>query len=189
MSSDPLETDWGNDSNVNVSRRRVLAGVGGLAIGGVGLSVGMSGAGAAVSLNSWDVQDQTFEAESVTPVVNATVAYDYDAAGVSTLWMALTVSGDVVDETGKMVSSDSGSGEESLSGGVLESSAFTQSDFEVGAGGTTTVDVPVGAAFEVRDSAGNVLASDSVEQTAVVKVVHPEDGVATVGGSAVIEQG
>lgn len=187
MHADPLETDWRDESHRSLTKRKFLTSTGAVLVGGTGLAIGMvERSSAAVSLDTWDVQDATFQAESVTPQVSATVAYEYDAAGVSEVWLALTVDGDVVDETGAMVATDAGTGEKSLSGGVLDSPAFEQADFEVSPGGTNSVSVPIGAQFEVRASDGAVVASDTAEQTATVELVHPEDGVATVGGNVTI---
>lgn len=165
-----------------------LAAIGTVVGGGTALSAGGStGARAAVSVERFAVADATFEAAEVTPVVDARIGYSYRADTVAELWFGLTVGGDVVAEQSLRTSSTELENTTDVSGRVLDSSAYEQADFAVEPGTEKTVDVTVGIRFEVRASGGEVLASDTGQDTATVRLVSPTDGTyATIGGSATI---
>lgn len=188
MNDDDLRSRVGSIDTDSVTRRRALAAVGSVAIGGTALSVaGSQPARAAVSVEQFSVADATFEAAEVTPVVDARIGYAYRADTVSTLWFGLTVGGEVVGETTLRTSSTELENTTDLSGRVLDSSAYEQADFAVDPGAETTVDVTVGVRFEVRDSSGAVLASDRGQDTSTVQVVSPKgETYATIGGEATI---
>lgn len=179
------------DSRSIVTRRRALATLGTLA----GSSVVAAGAltrsqraGASVSVEDFDVSDATFEAQSVTPIVDATIAYDYSVEQASEIYVALQAGGEQIASESLRTSSAELSNTTELTGNVLDSPSYGQSDFAVASGETTTVNVDVGVLFEVRYD-GSVVASDTATDTASVEVVSPESGeYATVGGSASIRR-
>lgn len=185
------DTNDSSDSST-VTRRRVLAT--GASIIGAG-SVGVYGvtrtenARASVDVESFQVSDVTFEAQSVTPVLDATIAYDYSVKNASEIFIGLEAGGEqIASETLRTDSSELQNTTE-LSGNVLDSPAFDQSDFAVASGEETTVSVDVSVVFEVRYDS-NVVASDSASDTASVEVLSPESGAyATVGGSASFRDG
>lgn len=171
------------------SRRRVLTAVGVVAGGGAALAVAPEDARADVAVEEFAVSDATFEAESVTPIVDAEVAYAYRADAVSEIALELRVGETVVDETTLRTSSAELESSESLSGNVLDADAYSQSDFAPDAGGETTVTVAVGVRFAVLDADGDELASDRASDEATVEVISPRDKqYATIGGSATIER-
>lgn len=188
MDDDRLRSRVGRIDTDSVTRRHALAAVGSVAVGGTALSVaGSQSARAAVSVEQFSVADATFEAADVTPLVDARIGYSYRADMVSDLYFGLTVGDDVVAEETLRTSSTELENTTDLSGRVLDSAAFAQSDFAVEPGAETAVDVTVGVRFEVRDSSGAVLASDRGQDTSTVTVVSPKDATyATIGGEATI---
>jgi hypothetical protein len=173
-----------------VTRRRAVAGLGGLATAGVGvLAIAPDPARAQVSVDTFDVTGGEFTAASITPVADVTIGYDYDVGqeAISELRFALTINDTEVATESLTTQATQLSGETELSARVTESEAWSASDFEVAVGESVSHDVTVGVAFEVRDS-GGVLVSDTAEDTATVTVSHPQANTwtATVGGSGVI---
>ena len=188
MERDTVDSDWSIVTK-HASRRRALAAVGTVVGGGTALAlVGSDAARAEVSVESFEVDDATFEAREVTPVIDAEIGYAYRADHVAELWIALLVGEEVVAEETLRTGSDELENTTDLSGRVLDSPDHTGTDFEVDAGETTSVTVDAGVRFEVRDSDGEVLASDEATDSATVDVVSPEDGTyATIGGTATID--
>jgi len=177
-----------------VSRRQALAGVGTLAAGGVGLAATLpDGARASVTVAEFFVADAEFEAETVDPVVDATVEYDYDAANspVDALAFALVIDGTVVASDDLQTSRSTLSGETDLSGRVVDSDAWSASDFEPAVGESVSQTLSVTVTFDVVESDGSSIVSDEAGDSGAVVVSHPQDSayVATVGGDAVIIDG
>ena len=103
---------------------------------------------------------------------------------------ALAAMGTIVAEETLRTGNDELENTTTLSGRVLDSPAHTGTDFEVDAGEAVSVTVDAGVRFDVRDSAGEVLASDDAADSATVEVVSPDDEThATIGGVATIEDG
>jgi hypothetical protein len=183
--SDPIRSRIASE----YSRRRVLTAVGVVAGGGATLAVAPEDARADVAVEDFSVSDATFEAESVTPIVDAQIAYAYRADAVSELSIDLTVGETVVDSESLRTSRAELDETTQLSGEILAADAYSQSDFEPDAGGETTVTVEVGVRFRVLDADGNELAADSARDDATVEVVSPVGEThATIGGSATIER-
>jgi len=183
--SDPIRSRIAN----NYSRRRVLTAVGVVAGGGAALAVAPEDARADVAVEEFAVSDATFEAESVTPVVDADIAYAYRADSVSELAFELLVGESVVAEDALRTASTELDETTQLSGEVLDADAYSQSDFASDAGAETTVTVDVGVRFRVLDADGDELAADSARDDATVEVVSPVGEThATIGGSATIKR-
>lgn len=175
-----------------LSRRQALAGGATLlTAGGTLVWVGQP-ASAAVSVEEWTVADATFEAEAVTPVVDATVQWSYDVGerAVAELFVGLSVDGETIASETLDTKRTVLDGDSALSGDVTDSSAWDQSDFEVGVGEAVTRTLTIGVTFEVRDESG-VIVADSDEDSAEVEVSHPQETklLAEVGGSATITDG
>jgi len=173
-----------------ISRRGAILASATVVGGGTAIAVGAAQSGrAAVSVEQLSVDDATFEAASVDPIVAATVgwAFRYDAP--TAVRVELQVSDDVVaSETLRTGRSELENTTE-LTGRVVDSDAFGASDFSVARGDSTTVDVPVTVRFAVIDGE-EVVAEDTASQTAAVVVEHPDDEqYATVGGVAQITDG
>ena len=188
MERDTADSEWSIVTK-HARRRRALAARGTVGGGGTTLAlVGSDGARAEVSVESFDVDDATFEAREVTPVIDAEIGYAYRADHVAELWIALLVGETIVAEETLRTGNDELENSTTLSGRVLDSPAHTGTDFEVDAGETVSVTVDAGVRFEVRDSAGEVLASDDATDSSTVEVVSPDDEThATIGGVATID--
>ena len=185
MERDSADSDWSIVTK-HASRRRALAAMGTVVGGGTTLAlVGIDGARAEVSVESFEVEDATFEASDVTPVIDATIGYEYRADHVAELWIALLVGEEVVAEETLRTGSDELENTTDLSGRVLDSPQYSADDFDVDDGETTSVTVDAGVRFEVRDADGDVVASDESRDESTVEVVSPADGThATIGGVA-----
>ena len=183
MERDTANSDWSIVTK-HASRRRALAAMGTVVGGGTTLApVGSDGARAEVSVESFDVDDATFEAREVTPVIDAEIGYAYRADHVAELWIALLVGEEVVAEETLRTGNDELENTTTLSGRVLDSPAYAAADFAVDGGEETSVTVEAGVRFEVRDADGDVLAGDEATDEATVEVVSPESGsYATIGG-------
>ena len=189
MDRDTADSDWSIDTN-SVSRRHAIAAVGTVVGGGTLLATGSDSARAEVSVESFDVADATFEADDVTPVIDAEIGYAYRADHVAELWIALVVGETVVAEETLQTGADELENTTDLSGRVTDADRYSTGDFAVDAGEETTVSVDAGVRFEVRDANGDVLASDEQFDESEVQVVSPNgDQFATVGGTATIEDG
>jgi len=179
-----------------VSRRQALLGLGTLAVSGSGLAVvgTQQASGAAnVSVDSFTVSDATFEAESVAPVVELSLAYDYDVgvSGVSGLVFELAVGDSVVASDELTTDRTALSNTTDLSGRVTDADAWGSADFAPAVGKSVSRDVSVTVRFVVLDSTGDVIVSDTATDSATVTVTHPQDSrlVAEVGGDGVIVDG
>jgi len=176
-----------------VSRRQALVGIGTLAAGGVGLSaVAVETAGASVSVDSFAVSDAEFTAESVTPVLDVTLVFDYDVGNqpVSSLRFAVSVGDSQIAEKTLNTGMATYEGTETLSGVITDSDAWSASDFSPPVADSVSRQVSVSVLFAVRDSDGAAIASDTASDTATVSVSHPQETeyVASVGGSGAIQR-
>jgi hypothetical protein len=177
-----------------VSRRQALLGIGTLASGGGSLAVALSEPGAAqVSVDSFSVSDSDMTTEQADPVVDVSLGYSYDVGNnpVADLRFELLVDGDVVASDELTTDKTTFDGTTELSGRVLDASAWDQSDFAPEVASSVQRDVTVGVRFAVLDSDGSVIAEDSKQDTATVRVSHPQEVrlVATVGGQGEIANG
>lgn len=173
-----------------ITRRKAILGSATLVGGGVAVAALPNDARASVAVDSLTVEDATFEAESVVPVVQADIGYEFAHPQVARLWIGLEVKGDVIASEQLMTGTTELRNSTTLSGRVTDSAAFSDADFTVARGESVTVDVPVTVSFEVRDSDGNALVSDSKSNTVSVEVVHPDDAeFAIVGGSVSVVDG
>ena len=188
MERDSADSDWSIVTK-HASRRRALAAMGTVVGGGTTLAlVGSDGARAEVSVKSFDVDDATFEAREVTPVIDATIGYAYRADHVAELWIGLLVGETIVAEETLRTASEELENSTDLSGRVTDSPAYAAADFAVGRGEETSVTVEAGVRFEVRDADGDVLADDEATDEATVEVVSSDDEThATIGGTATID--
>ena len=179
-----------------VSRRQALLGIGAVAASGSGLAVvgTQQASGAAnVSVDSFSVSDAEFEAESAAPVVELSVAYNYDVgnSGVSGLLFELVVGDSVVASDELTTDRTALSNTTDLSGRVTDSDGWDSADFAPAVGESVSRDVSVAVRFAVLDSTGDAIVEDSATDSATVTVTHPRDSrlVAEVGGDGVIVDG
>ena len=174
--------DWSvSNLNSGLSRRRVLLGTASVAVGATALQlVAGQNARANVSVEQVSIDDATFEAEAVDPVVDVTVAYAYAADSVSELHIELLVDGDAVASESLRTGSEELENDTDLSGRVVDADAWSAADFEVESGESITREIDVTVEFSVVD-VDRVVASDSATDTAEIVVEHPNDDHATVG--------
>lgn len=172
-----------------VSRRQALIGVGSLAAGATTYSViGSDGARAEVTLGALDAQDGELTSEAADPVVDATIIYSYDvgSAPIQSLWIGLTIGGDVVAERELSTTTSVLENDVELSGHVVDSGAWDSSDFEPPVADSVSHEITVGVVFEAREGDGSVIVDAKTTDTAELVVSHPQESefVAEVGGTA-----
>ena len=174
--------DWSvSNLNSGLSRRRVLLGTASVAVGATALQlVAGQNARANVSVEDVSIDDATFEAEAVDPVLDVTVAYAYAADSVSELHIELLVDGDAVASESLRTGSEELENDTDLSGRVVDADKWSASDFEVESGESITREIDVAVEFSVVD-VDRVVAADSASDTAEILVEHPNDDHATVG--------
>lgn len=166
------------DSLASLDRRSVLAAAGSAAAGGgVLLSVGAEPAAADVTMGEPDITGGSFTAETLDPIADVRVKYDYDvgSADVAALRTELLAGGDVIATERLTTDTTALENDTTLSGRVTDAEAYAAADFAPAVGESVTVDVEVGVTFAVLDSADAVLASDSVSDTVPVTVAHPQE--------------
>jgi hypothetical protein len=174
-----------------VSRRQALAGIGTVAagMGGVAL-IGTQPARARVSVESFAVDDAEFTAESVAPVVDVDISYDYDAgtSAVDELLFELTVGETVVASDSLVTDMTTHEGTLELRGDVTDSDAWSADDFAPAVASKVERDLSVTVRFAVLASDDSVIVEDSKTDTATVVVSHPQQSeyIASVGGSGSI---
>lgn len=175
-----------------MSRRHVLAGATALVTtGGALVVVGEPAkASASVSVDSLTVSDATFERESVRPILDVTAAFEFDVGDepVNALEFGLLVDGTEIASDELVTDAVAADGDTTLSGSVLESEQWSESNFTVGYGENVTNDLQITLEFRVVASDGAILAEDSAGDTASVNLSHPRESalIASVGGSGSI---
>jgi len=168
------------DSPVSLTKRQLLGGLAATAAGGGGLLTLASddaSAAASVELGTVQVSDAAFETESVTPVVESQVTYDYAVgdAAVGDLVVELLVGDTVVADETLVTDTTSLRNDETLVGRVTDADRWSASDFTVAVGESVTRSVTVGVRFAVRDPDGSVLEAASAETVVDISVTHPRD--------------
>jgi hypothetical protein len=179
------------DSAVShLSRRQALAAGAALVTAGGSLVVVGEPASAQVSVEGLSVPDKSFTRESVEPVVDVTVSYNYDAGNrpVEQLRFGLTVGGTEVATEDLVTDRTTLSGETQLSGRVTDAEAWSATDFAPAVAEEAQHTLALGLSFAVVDTDGNTVVSDSASTEATVTVAHPQDSeyIAEVGGSGTI---
>jgi hypothetical protein len=181
------ETEWSP-----VSRRQAILGIGSLAAGSTTLAIVATDESYAadVSMQSLSVADASFTAETITPklVVDIGFSYDVGTAPIDSIEFTLSVDGTEVDRANLSTSSSVYEGTEQLSGLLTDSDAWAAADFEPAVGETVEQTVTATVSFDVLDSGGSAIVSDTATDDAVVSVAHPQETTytATVGGSGEI---
>lgn len=168
--------------------------MGSLAVGGTSVVlIGSEDASAQVSVDSFSVADASFQAEAIDPVVDVTVAYDYDVGNSSVRELLLTLVVDGTDVAQSSLTTDRTTleGEETLRGRVADSEQWSAEEFAPEVASSVERDVSVTVRFAVVGTDGETLVSDEATDTAVVSVSHPQESeyVASVGGSGEIIDG
>jgi len=175
----------------HISRRRVLAAAGTVGAGSLTLMT-MPKTTAAVSVDELEIPDREFSAESVTPEIALTLAYDYDVGTtpVSDLGFTLAVDGTIVAEDILSTERSVFSGTTDLSGLVTDSEAWAASDFAPEVTESVSRELSIAVTFDVLDRDQEAIATATASETATVSVSHPTERVlvASVGGDGEIRR-
>ena len=164
-----------------LTRRRVLTGSATVVGGGTALLLaGGQTARAEGSVEDVDIADAAFEAEAVDPIVDVDVAYAFRYDAPTEIHIELQIGGETVADELLRTASTELENTTDLSGRVVDSPAWSLSDFEAPSGETITRTVEVGVRFSVIDG-DSVVAGDTATDTAEIVVEYPTDGVASVG--------
>jgi len=191
MNDDNAKSDWiVSNLNSGLTRRRVLAGSATVVGGGTALALGATGTGrASVSVDDVSVSDATFEAESVDPIADVTVAFAYAYDAPTEVAIELLVGETTVASEQLRTSQAEYEGRTELSGRVLDADKWSASDFAVERGEIIEREVTVGVRFTVIDG-GTVVAEDSAEDISTVVVESPlGESYARVGLTGEITNG
>lgn len=186
--TDSSEDDWSIELS-NLSRRRVIATTAGASLGLAGLAVGATGdASADVSVDDVTVSDASFDAESVDPVIEATIPFEYSVDTISEVLIELQVGDSVVADEILNTTTTDADAETTLSGRVVDSDSWSASDFAVSEGQSISREISVGVRLAVLDG-DELLVEATGSDTATVAVEHPQQGTANVGLQATIVDG
>jgi len=173
-----------------MSRRRALAGVATLVTAGGSVVVVGEPAQASVSVDELTISDAQFERESVKPVLDVSVHFDYDVGDepVNALEFSLLVDGTEIASDELITDTVALDGDTTLSGNLLESEQWSQSDFRVGIGESIEREIQVTLEFRVVTSEGTVIVGDSAKDSVTVGLSHPQQSalMASVGGKGSI---
>lgn len=180
--------DPDNDTSDQLSRRAAVGAIA-AAVGGGTVLVATTGdvEAAEVSVDELRVDDATFEAEQVDPVAEATVAYEYRYQGANQIRLWLGVDDSELASVDLSTSTDTAEGTETLTGRVVDASAYSLGAFATEQGETISRDVAFTVGIDVLEN-GTVTVSDETSQTATIEVTNPDDGepYARIGGEIVI---
>jgi hypothetical protein len=172
------------------TRRKALAGGATiLATGGTIIALG-GDARAKVALDALEIPDATLTGETVSPVANVDVRYEYDIGeqAMGALRFALTVGGDVIASSELVTDKTTYEGTTDLAGPVTDSTAWTSDDFSPAVASSVTRTLSVGLSLTVVDPNDAELASATASEEVSVVIEHPRDSKVTarVGGQGVI---
>lgn len=177
----------------NLTRRKAIAGTGALLTAGGTLVWVADDASASVTIGEFSVSDASFTKETIDPVLTVTIGYDYDVgtAPVQDLAFGLSVDGTEIASDKLSTSVSTHTGELELSGSILDSDAWSASDFEPAVASTVEQTVNATIDFAVLESDGSEIAGDSATDSAVVSISHPQETeyVASIGGVGSITDG
>jgi len=173
-----------------LSRRQAIAGGATLLTAGGTLVWVGGGASAQVSVESLDIADASFEAESIDPVVDIEASYRYDIGTqpIKRVELALSVGDTEVVTESLLTSRTTADGTESLQGRVADSDAWALADFAVAVGESVEHTLSVTLTMTVVDRSGETIISDKATDEVVVSVAHPQANkwTAGIGGSGVV---
>lgn len=185
--------DTNPDTNRTLTRRRVVALLAGASATALGAAAVATDDAHAQVESDFSIPDAAYEAADAapTPIVeaDATVAYQVPAlaAVVVQLVAGRETADHVLAEERIETTVTEASTDVELSGALTDADAFASADFAPDAESTTTVDATVGVTVEVRDSAGDVVVSDTATDTLAIEVTNTADAVeVSVTGSGTI---
>lgn len=179
--------------HARLTRRKALAGLGGLFAGGATYAVVGVGPVAGVAANGLSISDGTYsgtDAETLySPVIALDATWSYSGADAAAQVMLALLFDGGIGTTKTLPTDGTEDGETTpLSAPVVASRQYDSAQFQPANGEAVTVDVPTELRLEVRDSAGETIVKDAASQT--VPITVEDTGVAqtaSVGGSGSVE--
>ena len=176
--------------DVTISRRQSLL-LGGSILLGSGSLYALTHipTASALSVDSFDVTNNSFESETISPKVVVDLAYSFQTSEVpEEVRLKLQVGNETVEQT--YLNPDQNQVDDTirLSGLVTDSSAWASSDFTVEPGETVTRELNVTILLDVVVN-GEVVTSDTKTDTATIELSHPDQITVTssIGGTGEIQ--
>jgi hypothetical protein len=178
-------------ASLPISRRRVLAGVGALATGGVTYATVGATPAAAVETTGFMAEDATASVPADTnpePELTATGPWSFDrTTDADEIMVALLVDEQLIADTEQSVSAPADSGDYELTGTVTDARAYDPADFSPPQGGTREVDMTVEVRLEVRDARGQSLVTADASDDLTLTIDDAGITVkANIGGNATV---
>jgi len=177
------------DVSTQITRRRALAGVGGLLAGGGAIMTVASAPAAAVETSGFHAEDASASVPYDTnpePELTASGPWQYERCdGADEVMTAVLIDGDLLASTEQDTTGPADTGDYELTGTLTEIRAFEADAFSPPKDGTREVDVAVEVRLEVRDARGQTLANASASDSLTLAI--DDSGVrvkADIGGSA-----
>mgnify|MGYP000662719281 FL=1 len=187
------DSDSGRQRDVStaITRRRALAGAGGLLVGGGAVAAVGSHPAAAVETTGFHAEDASASVPYDTnpePELTASGPWQYERCdGADEVMTAVLVEGDLLASTEQDTTAPDNTGDYELTGVLTEVSAFEVDAFSPPKDGTREVEVPIEVRLEVRDPRGQTLADASASDSLTLTI--DDSGVrvkADIGGSAAV---
>lgn len=185
------DSQQSRDVSTPITRRRALAGVGGLLVGGGAIATLGSAPAAAVETTGFHAEDANASVPYDTnpePELTASGPWQYERCdGADEVMTAVLVEGDLLASAEQDTTGPADTGDYELTGVLTEVSAFEIDAFSPPKGGTREVEVPVEVRLEVRDARGQTLANASASDSLTLEI--DDSGVrvkADIGGSAAV---
>lgn len=176
--------------DVSISRRQSLL-LGGSILAGSGSLFALTHipTASALSVDSFDVTNNSFESETISPKVVVDLAYSFQTSEVpEEVRLKLQVDNETVEQTYLNPDQSQVNDTIRLTGLVTDSSAWASSDFTVEPGETVTRQLNVTILLDVVVN-GEVVTSDTKTDTTTIELSHPDQITVTssIGGSGEIQ--
>jgi len=176
--------------DVSISRRQSLL-LGGSILAGGGSLFALTHipTASALSVDSFDVTNNSFESETISPKVVVDLAYSFQTSEVpEEVRLKLQVGNETVEQTYLNPDQSQVNDTIRLTGLVTDSSAWASSDFTVEPGETVTRQLNVAILLDVVVN-GEVVTSDTKTDTTTIELSHPDQITVTssIGGSGEIQ--
>jgi hypothetical protein len=180
------------DVSTQITRRRAVAGVGGLLVGGGAIATFATAPAAAVETTGFHAEDGSAAVPYDTnpePELTASGPWQFERCdGADEVMTAVLVDGDLLASSEQDTTGPADTGDYELTGTLTEIRAFDADAFSPPKDGTREVGVPVEVRLEVRDPRGQTLADASASDDLTLAI--DDSGVsvkADIGGSAAVD--
>jgi len=186
------DSQQSRDVSTAITRRRALAGVGGLLASGGAVATFATAPAAAVETTGFHAEDANASVPYDTnpePELTASGPWQFERCdGADEVMTAVLVEGDLLASAEQDTTGPADTGDYELTGTLTEIRAFEVDAFSPPKDGTREVGVPVEVRLEVRDPRGQPLADASAADDLTLTI--DDSGVsvkADIGGSAMVE--